>query len=401
MSAVAKRNDSWAELHGARPALFCFSHLRWSFVWQRPQHLLSRASRDHDVFFFEEPVLKPGVEPHLDISVVAPHLCVLVPILPAGSTDREITELQHDLIRDHLSPLQSRSTVFWYYTPMALAFTRGLQRDVTVYDNMDELSAFRGASAELLQLEAELFAQADVIFTGGRALYEAKKARHPNVHCFPSSVDAAHFASARLKLEPDPESQQAIPRPRIGFFGVIDERMDTDLIGELADLRTDWQFVMIGPVVKIKPEDLPRRANLHWLGMRTYNELPAYLARWDLGLMPFALNESTRFISPTKTPEFLAAGLPVVSTPVPDVVRSYGDTGLVEIASDAQCIVRAAERLLHDRPAGWLADVDARLSEGSWDATWQAMCGLLHAAGVAGGTEGVVMSNQVSVPTPA
>ena len=252
--------------------------------------------------------------------------------------------------------------MFWYYTPMAVAFTRGLQRDVTVYDNMDELSAFRGASAELLQLEAELFAQADVVFTGGRALYEAKKARHPNVHCFPSSVDAAHFASARLKLEPDPESQQAIPHPRIGFFGVIDERMDTGLIAELADIRPDWHFVMIGPVVKIDPEDLPRRANLHWLGMRTYNELPAYLARWDLGLMPFALNESTRFISPTKTPEFLAAGLPVVSTPVPDVVRSYGDTGLVEIAADAKSIVHAAERLLHHRPPGWLAAVDACLA---------------------------------------
>jgi glycosyltransferase involved in cell wall biosynthesis len=262
-----------------------------------------------------------------------------------------------------------------------MAFTRELPRDVTVYDNMDELAAFRGANAGLLELEAKLFAEADVIFTGGRSLYEAKKARHPNVHCFPSSIDAAHFASARLKLEGDPLDQQSIPRPRIGFFGVIDERMDMVLLKRLAELRPGWQFIMIGPIAKVRVEDLPRAENLHWLGMRSYKQLPSYLARWDVGLMPFALNESTRFISPTKTPEFLAAGLPVVSTAVPDVVHAYGDTGLVEIAADAADVALAIQRLLDSRRPGWLAEVDGRLATQSWDSTWAAMNELLRAAG--------------------
>jgi glycosyltransferase involved in cell wall biosynthesis len=364
-----------------RPALFCFSHLRWSFVWQRPQHLLSRAAQVYDVFFFEEPLLKPCASPHLEISVVAPHLTVLVPVLPDAARGVEALALQKRLVEDCVTTLWAQKRVFWYYTPMALAFTQELSRDVTVYDNMDELAAFRGASAELLDLEAKLLAEADVIFTGGRSLYEAKKARHRSVHCFPSSVDAAHFASARLKLEADPLDQQLIPRPRIGFFGVIDERMDLLLLKQVAELRPGWHFVMIGPVAKISPEDLPRAQNLHWLGMRSYDELPSYLARWDVGLMPFALNESTRFISPTKTPEFLAAGLAVVSTAVPDVVHAYGDTGLVEIAADAADVVLAIERLLHGRPPGWLAEVDARLATQSWDATWGAMKKLVGDAG--------------------
>jgi glycosyltransferase involved in cell wall biosynthesis len=364
-----------------RSALFCFSHLRWSFVWQRPQHLLSRAAQVYDVFFFEEPVCRPGAVPQFEISVVAPHITVLVPVLPDDVSHSELLALQKRLVEEYAATVSSRKRVFWYYTPLALAFTHQLPREVTVYDNMDELAAFRGASPELLDLEAKLFADADVVFTGGRSLYEAKKARHPNVHCFPSSIDAAHFASARLKLEEDPLDQKSMPRPRIGFFGVIDERMNMLLLKHVAELRRSWHFVMIGPVAKVRAEDLPRAENLHWLGMRSYKELPSYLARWDVGLMPFALNESTRFISPTKTPEFLAAGLPVVSTAVPDVVHAYGETGLVEIAADAADVVLAIERLLHGRRPGWLAEVDARLATQSWDATWGEMDALVGAAG--------------------
>jgi glycosyltransferase involved in cell wall biosynthesis len=383
-----------------RPALFCFSHLRWSFVWQRPQHLLSRAAQVYDVFFFEEPVCRPGAVPQLEISVVAPHITVLVPLLPEGTSDGELLALQKNLVENYVASVPSRNRVFWYYTPMAVAFTEELPRDVTVYDNMDELAAFRGASLDLLDLEAKLFAEADVIFTGGRSLYEAKKARHANVHCFPSSIDVAHFASARLKLEADATDQQLIPHPRIGFFGVIDERMDTLLLKRAAELRPNWHFVMIGPVAKIRAEDLPRGQNLHWLGMRSYNDLPSYLARWDVGLMPFALNESTRFISPTKTPEFLAAGLPVVSTAVPDVVHAYGHTGLVEIAADAEEVVLAIERLLARRPRGWLADVDARLATESWDATWDAMNELLQTAGALPTQSGNGDSRESSLISP-
>jgi UDP-galactopyranose mutase len=244
---------------------------------------------------------------------------------------------------------------------------------------MDELSAFRGAPPSLLGLEVELLERADIVFTGGASLYEAKRNRHDNVHCFPSSIDAGHFGRAR-KDPQEPADLAPVPRPRLGFFGVIDERFDIDLLASIAGLRPGWQFVMIGPVVKIDPALLPRAANIHWLGPKPYDDLPEYLAHWDLGLMPFALNESTRFISPTKTPEFLAAGLPVVSTPVRDVVEAYGKEGFVEIASTGSDVVAAVEYLMRRPREAWLECVDARLATGSWDTTWAAMQAMLCSA---------------------
>jgi len=238
---------------------------------------------------------------------------------------------------------------------------------------MDELSLFRGASQEMIDLETALLARSDVVFTGGMSLFEAKRSRHRNIHGLPSSIDFDHFAKARKTAEPDPKDQAAIPHPRLGFFGVIDERMDVALVGEVAALRPDWQFVMIGPVVKIDPDSLPQRDNIHWIGPKDYKELPRYLARWDVGFMPFALNESTRFISPTKTPEFLAAGVPVVSTPITDVVRPYGDKGLVEIAKSASEVVARAEHLLSRPREAWLQRVDRHLAAGSWEKTWATM----------------------------
>jgi glycosyltransferase involved in cell wall biosynthesis len=238
---------------------------------------------------------------------------------------------------------------------------------------MDELSLFRGASQQLIDLENELFRRADVVFTGGMSLYEAKRHRHRNVHGLPSSIDFDHFSQARRLRDPEPSDQARIARPRLGFFGVVDERMDLDLVAGLAELRPDWQLVMIGPVVKIDAKTLPRRDNIHWLGAKSYADLPRYLSGWDVGLMPFAMNESTRFISPTKTPEFLAAGVPVVSTPITDVVRPYGEKGLVEIARTARDVMEKAEFLLARPKQPWLAKVDRHLAAGSWDKTWATM----------------------------
>ena len=234
------------------------------------------------------------------------------------------------LLDDHVAIL-GRPLVTWYYTPMMLPFSRHLDASVVVYDCMDELSKFRFAPERLLDLEQELIDRADLVFTGGTSLYEAKKSRHGNVHCFPSSVDRKHFATARREL-PQPDDQAELKHPRLGFYGVIDERFDIDLLRQIAELRPDWSFVMVGPVVKISEDELPRAANIHYLGGKTYEQLPAYLSGWDVALMPFAMNESTQFISPTKTPEYLAGGKPVVSTPVKDVVRSYGHLQGVHIA---------------------------------------------------------------------
>ncbi|MBB4040587.1 glycosyltransferase involved in cell wall biosynthesis [Microvirga flocculans] len=352
--------------------LVCFSHLRWDFVWQRPQHLLSRAARHYDVLIVEEPLFKAGVRPHMDVSGRPQGVTVAVPILPEGLSHEDVLAEQHDLIEELIGREAVNPRVFWYYTPMAMAFTSDLECDLCIYDNMDELSLFRGASQELLDLENALFARCDLVFTGGLSLYEAKKNRHRSVHAFPSSIDFHHFAQAR-SMSRDPEDQAAIGHVRIGFFGVVDERMDLDLLAETAALRPDWNFVMIGPVVKIDPSILPRRANIHWLGGKSYNELPHYLSGWDAGFMNFALNEATKFISPTKTPEFLAAGVPVVSTPITDVMRPYGEKGLVEIARTAQEVVAKVETLLERPKDPWLAKVDRHLAAGSWDKTWASM----------------------------
>jgi UDP-galactopyranose mutase len=259
---------------------------------------------------------------------------------------------------------------------MALAFTRELDASAIVYDCMDELSAFHGAPPELLRLEAELFERADLVFTGGRSLYEAKRDRHQSVYHFPSSVDAAHFRRARGTV-PAVVDQARIPRPRLGFYGVIDERMDLDLLRGLAAARPDWHIVLIGPVTKIDENSLPRGANLHYLGPRPYDDLPAYLAGWDVALLPFARNESTRFISPTKTPEYLAAGKPVVSTSIQDVVQPYGEAGLVRIADTVDATVAAVLAAMAEDTESRLARSDAMLARMSWDRTWMAMDSLL------------------------
>ncbi|CAO4154249.1 glycosyltransferase family 1 protein [Methylorubrum extorquens] len=364
---------------GTRPLLVCFSHLRWGFVWQRPQHLISRAARHFDVIFVEEPAGEVAETDYLRLEPVAPGVTVAVPVL-AQAQSYAANRAQARLIRALLRGRSSAARVFWYYTPAAVSLSGDLPRDLTVYDNMDELSAFRGASPDLIAQEADLIGQADLVFTGGRSLYEAKRGTHANIHCFPSSVDAEHFRAARLSDRSDPPDQAVIPRPRLGFFGVIDERLDRDLLAAVADLRPDWHFVMIGPVVKIDPASLPQRPNIHWLGPKTYAELPDYLRHWDLGLMPFALNEATRFISPTKTPEFLAAGLRVISTPIVDVLRDYGEAGLVAVAETPEAVVLSAEALLFQPKDAWLEAVDQRLATHSWDRTWAAMQALMSEA---------------------
>jgi UDP-galactopyranose mutase len=255
---------------------------------------------------------------------------------------------------------------------MALAFTRQLKPRAIVYDCMDELSAFAGAPRCMHDLEQELLSRADVVFTGGQALYEYKRHCHPNVHAFPSSVDVAHFARARTP-QPDAPDQVRVPHPRLGFFGVIDERLDTDLIARVAALRPDWHLVLVGPVVKIDPASLPMTGNIHYLGPKQYEELPTYLAGWDVALLPFARNEATRFISPTKTPEYLAAGKPVVSTSIRDVIRPYGTQGLARIADSADTFATAIEAALQESAAERLRHVDAFLRQMSWDGTWTRM----------------------------
>jgi UDP-galactopyranose mutase len=361
--------------------LVCFSHLRWNFVFQRPQHLMSRFAREMNVIYWEEPIeVGPNETAYLQVREAedAANVRIVVPHLPQGMPDDAREAALKRLLDAHLASLHG-PLIAWYYTPMMLPFSRHLDPAATVFDAMDELSKFKFAPAKLLELEQELIDRADVVFTGGSSLFEAKKDRHDNIHCFPSSVDRAHFAKARAR-QFDPADQEDLPRPRLGFYGVIDERFDTELLARVAEMRPNWSFVMVGPVVKIAPEDLPKRHNIHYLGGKTYDQLPCYLSGWDVALMPFAMNESTQFISPTKTPEYLAGGRPVVSTPVKDVVRHYGELEGVMIAATPEEFVAACEEALQlsrNPESGWLAEADLMLSASSWNTTQARMAGLV------------------------
>jgi len=361
--------------------LVCFSHLRWDFVYQRPQHLLTRCARDRRVFFIEEPIFGNG-SMRLDVREADAGVRVVVPHLPEGlRSEIATTAVMKEMIGRLFLENGIREYVFWYYTPMALTFTNHFNPIASVYDCMDELSAFKGAHDRLPELEKQLFKRVDLVFTGGQTLYEAKRNSHKAVHAFPSSIDVSHFGKARIATS-DPEDQAGIPQPRLGFFGVIDERFDIELLDAVATQRPDWHFVMIGPVVKIHPGSLPKHPNVHYLGPKKYDELPIYLTNWDIALLLFARNESTRFISPTKTPEYLAAGKQVISTSIRDVVRPYGDMQLVNIADKPDDFIRAAEKILTKSTdeSEWLARVDSFLADISWDKTWQQMSELIDEA---------------------
>jgi glycosyltransferase involved in cell wall biosynthesis len=352
--------------------LVCFSHLRWGFVFQRPNHLLSRFSKHQRVFFIEEPIFHDGEE-RVHIEKYNEQLFIITPHLKGGQAEAEVLKKQRSIISNLFTNMKINRYFSWYYTPMALPFTEHLTPELVIYDCMDELSAFKFAPPQLTILEKELFNKADIVFTGGNSIYESKKNHHHNIFAFPSSIDKHHFGSARIKTE-DPADQRNIPHPRFGFFGVVDERFDIEMIDRVAKARPEWQFVILGPVVKIDPASLPHYENIHYLGGKKYEELPSYIAGWDIALIPFAMNESTKFISPTKTPEYLAAGKPVISTPIRDVVKPYGENKLVHIVKNADEFIQAAEKeLSKKRKAAWIKKVDDFLLYNSWDRTWGQM----------------------------
>ncbi len=356
--------------------IIAFSHLRWDFVFQRPQHLLSRLAANHRVILIEEPIWDPASEPHWELQMAEPNVLVCRPHTPlsvCGFTDEQMPVLAR-LVTELLAAEHIEHYVLWFYTPLALPLADGLSPRAVIYDCMDELSAFKDAPKQLLDREEKLLKLADVVFTGGPSLYRAKKNRHSNAHCFPSSVETRHYAKAMLPDSTVPVDQASIPHPRFGFFGVIDERLDLNLLAFLADSHSEWHIVMVGPVVKIDESSLPQRPNIHYLGQKTYGELPGYLSGWDVCLLPFALNESTKFISPTKTLEYMAAEKLIVSTPITDVAEPYGK--IVYLGGTPEDFVAACERALHaseqERQSRVLGMREV-LSNTSWDATAFAM----------------------------
>ena len=363
-------------------SIVVFSHLRWNFVYQRPQHLLSRLAATRPVFFIEEPEYDPNAPSRWERNTPSPNVTVLRPRTPVQAPGFHADQLPalEPLIAALGNELSSSTLVAWLYTPMALPLAEALAPTVVVYDCMDELSLFLGAPPELLSRESALIECADVMFTGGPSLFRAKQTRHPNVHCFSSSVDAAHFRIQNTGVI-EAEDQAGLPHPRLGFYGVIDERLDLPLLDFVAESRPAWQIVLVGPVVKIDPATLPRRENIHYFGQRSYQDLPRYLAGWDVCLLPFARNDATRFISPTKTLEYMAAELPIVSTPITDVAEPYGD--IVYLGGTPAEFLAACEAALgagQEERAIRAGKMRRVLAGTSWDVTVSAMEKLLAAA---------------------
>ena len=393
--------------HRGGDTLICFSHLRWNFVFQRPQHLMTRFAQTKRVIVFEEPMAADdGVGAWLEVREDQ-GVTVATPRLPTGLSAEAATDVLRALLDGLVAERGVEKPIAWYYTPMMLAFSRHVAEGAAavVYDCMDELSNFKFAPESLRQLERDLVGLADVVFTGGYSLYEAKRGWHTNIHPFPSSVDRTHFGKARTLTDADaPADQAALPHPRLGFYGVIDERMDLQLLGELADAHPEWSIVMVGPVVKVDQADLPRRANIHYLGGKSYAELPAYLAGWDVALAPFAINESTRFISPTKTPEYLAGGKPVVSTGIVDVRRHYGELEAVCVADTHEAFIQGCEAALalgKAKTSTWRDAVEVALAELSWDKTYARMAALVDEAVVRHSQEAAAQAKPASAPAPS
>ena len=342
--------------HG-RHSLIVHSHLRWDFVWQRPQQILSRLGRNRSVLYVEEPVFADGAgDGSLDVTRPTPGVYRVVPLLLSDLRKSYDAAAMH--VRTLLTDLIGESgmlagkfddAVQWFYTPMPAPIMVGsLGECAIVYDCMDELSQFRFAPADLGARERQLMASADVVFTGGRRLYEAKARHHENVHFFGCGVDSDHFGLARHPETAVPADVAGLPKPVFGYFGVVDERLDYDLIARLADAFPTGSVVFVGPLAKVDPLELPRRSNIHWLGQRPYDALPQYVKGFDVCLMPFALTEATEFINPTKTLEYMAAGKPIVSTAVADVVRNFAP--IVRVAESVDAFVRQSEDALAPDP---------------------------------------------------
>ncbi|HEX8875071.1 MAG TPA: glycosyltransferase [Nitrosospira sp.] len=357
--------------------IIAFSHIRWDFVYQRPQHLLSRLAENYKIVFIEEPMFHEH-DSFLEISAPGPNITVLRPHTPVNAAGFHDGQLPHliKLMRQFVS--MDEEHMAWFYTPMALPLLQELDPSLVVYDCMDDLSSFKNSPKQMLQRENALLKAADLVFTAGPSLYRARRERHPNVHCFPNSIDMGHFEQARDRTNSH-AAHEDIPGPRLGYYGVIDERVDTELIARIADAHPQWQIVLVGPVAGIDAATLPRRHNIHYLGQQPYESLPHFLAGWNACLLPFALNESTRFINPTKTLEYMAAELPIISTHVNDVADLYGE--VVEITPSPQAFVRACENALLTTPEECqrtISRMRQMVSQTSWNTTAEKMHDLIQ-----------------------
>jgi len=368
--------------------LVAFSHLRWTWVWQRTQHLVSRLAQQRPVYFVEEPVAAPVGAPVLRVETQRSVRRVWMEVPRGASADGGASGAvagfgdpraagYGEQVAGLLEP--GRAEIAWISTPFALGHARALDADTLVYDVMDDLAALATAPQQIPEWHTAALDAAHLVLAGGPSLHAAVRERAgARAHLLPSGVEREHFATVRRRRRPH-------DRPVAGYVGVVDERLDLQLVAELADRLPDWSIELVGPVARIDPATLPRRPNLRHAGMQPYAELPAVMARLDVALVPFALDASTRFSAPTKTLEYVAAGLPVVSTPVPDVVADLGD--IVAIAAGPADFAAACRRVEAQPAAAGDPGIARVLRRRHWDGVAARLDDLIDAARVRRGTQ--------------
>jgi glycosyltransferase involved in cell wall biosynthesis len=382
--SAASRSSSTSRLAGAAASDFsdssdsipiiAFCHLGWDWVWQRPQQYLSRLAKRHRLLFVEtycSDVAKAEVrlrtaEGHPNITICETHLPQSR--WPDGEfIDAERRRVVKNALTSELRG-QFEQPLLWFYDPMAVtAFARQMGERAIVYDCMDELSQFKGAPPALIQREKELLRVADVVFCGGQKMRKKRLPLNANTHFFGTGVDCEHFGKAMTReLKVAPEIANFGSAPVLGYFGVIDERIDYELLEKLADARADWHVVMVGPTAKVDPATFPKRDNLHFIGGRPYAQLPALTKGFSVAMMPFALNAATEYINPTKALEYMAAGRPVVSTALDEVRMNFGKVARIA-ESHAEFIAFCAKEA--DSPSRARIVRGLKLaSENTWEA---------------------------------
>lgn len=352
--------------------LIVLSHLRWSGVWQRPQQLISRLGRDRKTWFVEEPATPPGRTTTKKQLACEDSNGITRAWLEIPERGRHVG-YEDDLIPDYADQLMEflgapqGQRVVWLYTPLALDIALALQPTTIVYDVMDDLASFKDADPTLADRHLQALKRADVVFAGGKSLHRSVTEQgRPDASLFPSGVSPEHYAPARRRT-----SVKADRTPVAGYVGVLDERLDLHLIADLADQVPHWEIRMIGPLAKLTPGQLPQAPNINYLGQQAYEQLPGLMAEFDVALMPFALNDQTRSISPTKTLEYLACNLPVVSTRVPDVVSEFGH--VVYLREDAAGFADACRMLRHYDRSSLQPQLRKLLKKYHWDAIAELM----------------------------
>ena len=359
--------------------IICLSHLKWErTLFQRPQQLMQQMSHRRKVLYVAVCGLREFLAALLRGRIRElygrhnENLTYLnLPHLLFFSRLPLIGPLASWLTASALKALARRrglgEATLWLYFPRFVESLKHFPHRQLVYDCMDFFEGFSSTDAGIRDDEQRLLRQADLVFTGGKSLQRAREGVNPRTYCFPSGVEFEHFHQAAQTATAIPEDIQRLPRPILGYFGAVDERIDFALLASVCRQRPQWSVVLLGPRIMQQPlpESLP---NFHYLGKKDYGQLPHYLKAFDVCLMPFVISELTQRISPTKTPEYLAGGKPVVSTAIPDVVADYSD--LVRIAQTPEEFIAMTEEALSASGSDTGAELQQQFQEKAKAKSW-------------------------------